>query len=106
MKTTEEKNRIIAEFMSGEVQPSTYNWDYHKDWDWLMPVVEKIESFLDQNGYHLIVKIEGTCCEILTESGFSFVNAVSNTKLEATYECVVALIDHWNNAPTGTWKTI
>ena len=69
MKTLEEKNRMIAKFMGFEdesrfigghnvmrrktiwkfgcQQYESYNYDdlkYHISWDWLMPVVEKIES--------------------------------------------------------------
>lgn len=67
--TTEEGNKLIAEFMGGEIQPDLtcnnygkmsipqwafikYNFDtmriggyeYHTSWDWLMPVVEKIDG--------------------------------------------------------------
>jgi hypothetical protein len=70
MKTTEENNRLIAEFMGYEfklVKNPTIDVDgvshikdeatvidgklyfdnnlrYHSSWDWLMPVVEKIET--------------------------------------------------------------
>ena len=36
-------NLIIAEFMMGKPSPSpNWEWDYHKSWDSLMPVIEKI----------------------------------------------------------------
>jgi hypothetical protein len=46
MKTTEENNRLIAEFMGAsgfnllgqKVRPK-----YHTSWDWLMPVIEEID---------------------------------------------------------------
>lgn len=62
MKTTEQKNRMIAEFMgmqltnigwfdNEEVLKLSHTMDntfdellFHTSWDWLMPVVEKIEG--------------------------------------------------------------
>ena len=59
MKTIEEYNKLIAEFMGrcGKVNKHLYwvnipsvKWvtveqmQYHSSWDWLMPVVEKIEK--------------------------------------------------------------
>lgn len=51
MKTIEEKNRIIAEFMGVYSDDSGYNYSvigntgikYHTSWDWLMPVIEEID---------------------------------------------------------------
>lgn len=56
--TTEEMNRVIAEFMGAELDGDNWhitgrewtvsakrfpgNLHYHTSWDWLMPVVEKI----------------------------------------------------------------
>jgi hypothetical protein len=75
MKTTE-GNKLIAEFMR-VITPREYDieevdfldyiivnpiWDedvkYHSSWDWLMPVVEKIEEL----GY--TVTIAGVLCKI------------------------------------------
>ena len=65
-----ESNKLIAEFMEVKFSESDftddrtfgiYNADavrYHRDWQWLMPVVEKIES----GGY--CVFIQNDCCWI------------------------------------------
>ena len=41
-------NKLIAEFMGYEVHPvyedERHDLQYHTSWDWLMPVVEKIDD--------------------------------------------------------------
>lgn len=114
MKTIEEKNRIIAEFMGVEftkigerfMASPTPNevgscWEeqlkYHTSWDWLMPVVEKIESVRNEDGYHLIVCIEGTVCKIQNEDGSIIVDADDVSKMAAIYKAVVQFIEWYNN---------
>jgi len=88
MKTLEEKNRMIAEFM-GIVESSIDGqfWTekshegfgigklvglkYHSSWDWLMPVVEKIESVN-----------EGVPQQLLNVSLFSYIEDVYNAVVE------------------------
>lgn len=37
------KNRIIATYMrDNKPPPPNWSWDYHKSWDALMPVIDKI----------------------------------------------------------------
>lgn len=48
MNSTEilEGNKLIAEFLNQKL-PSNSNFDvylYHSSWDWIMPVIDKIES--------------------------------------------------------------
>lgn len=113
-------NTLIAVFMGGEFRtdlPFTYtkegwvntpandnmqiaqNYDlkYHSSWDWLMPVVEKIED-LDDKFY--FVKIH---------SGGCFIHPINNTKaynvkqyqagkskIEMVYATVVEFIEWYN----------
>lgn len=106
-----EKNKLIAEFMGlpkkvngciteGYMHPkvdvpvTTSGMQYKYSWDWLMPVVEKIEGLRDSNGnaYRFTIdmcnaQIEGTNIEIL---GGRF-------KLDTTYDAVVEFINQLNN---------
>jgi len=112
-----ENNKLIAEFMGlpkvdcnigtsygyiteGYMHPkvdvpvTTLGMQYKYSWDWLMPVVEKIEGLRDSNGnaYRFTIdmcnaQIEGTNIEIL---GGRF-------KLDTTYDAVVEFINQLNN---------
>jgi hypothetical protein len=62
---------------------------YNSSWDWLMPVVEKIESIKNSDDYE--VDIFGKCCDI----GGQF-EGVCKTKIEGTYKAVVEFIK-WHN---------
>lgn len=94
-----EDNVLIAKFMGGvlsSVPNGTYSVNrlselkYHSSWDWLMPVVEKIEGLRDSKGnaYRFSIdmcnaQIEGANIEIL---GGAF-------KLDTTYQAVVKFIN-------------
>ncbi len=82
-----EDNVLIAKFMGGVLSSEL---KYHSSWDWLMPVVEKIEGLRDSKGnaYRFSIdmcnaKIEGANIEIL---GGAF-------KLDTTYQAVVKFIN-------------
>ena len=107
-------NKLIAEFMGYEIiyRPNSNGFieisdtelcdvddlEYHKSWDWLMPVVEKIECTKtddeDNSDSFFNVMIEVFECNIngrdicICENG--------NTKLEATYRAVVKFINQYN----------
>ena len=62
---------------------------YHISWDWLMPVVDKIESF----GY--CVFIQNDCCWIkVGRAGMEmpYISHLSNTKIESVYKACLELI--------------
>jgi hypothetical protein len=127
------KDKLIADFMGDYfdigLEPSyyiRYNKEYkiedsqfHKSWDWLMPVIEKIESldlsdwmysWEDMDGstrYNfegISVEIENTRCWIyinLSLDPYWTINEKTNnkrfdTKLEAVYEAVVEFIEWYN----------
>lgn len=107
-------NELIAEFMGGRKQiigddqlhgysPGTILWhglfdehghttylSFDDDWEWLMPVVEKIES-LDYE-----VDVYKHACEINTEDMIRF---EASSKIEACYKAVVEFIK-WHNQQT------
>lgn len=107
-----EKNRLIAEFMGAKVNGPCVNYpqphfkiklwsdtelEYHTSWDWLMPVVEKIESL----GYR--VSIERWLVQILEESStdiFGLINAMAeketDTKINLTVKAVIDFIQWYN----------
>ena len=96
-----EQNRLIAEFMgirsddgktsheSSEYYYEDCELEYHTSWDWLMPVVEKIESIGGQQ-----VFINGSSCNIYGER-HETIKAYGN-KLESTYASVVEFIKWYN----------
>ena len=95
--TTQESNKLIAEFMDypdlGNKGDFSY-LKYHSSWDWLMPVVEKIEG-----EPHLCkVIIETNYCRVERNSGEHILTMGSQnlTKKEATYKAVVEFIKWYN----------
>ena len=110
-------NKLIAEFMGlpkvacnigtsdgciteGYMHPkvdvpvTTSGMQYNISWDWLMPVVEKIESLRDPNGnaYRFSIdmcnaQIEGTTIGVL---GGAY-------KLDTVYKAVVQFIKNYKN---------
>jgi hypothetical protein len=93
-----EENKIIALFM-GDINSldakvsfnkncTVDELQYHKSWDWLMPVVEKIEQTND--GCTLVI-IEDERCYIDNQKGFE-IDSVGHTKIEAVYNAVIKFI--------------
>jgi len=71
---------------------------YHESWDWLMPIVEKIESELDKNNackYNITIIqsfveiIENHTSEIIVELDM-------DDKINAVYASVIAFIEWYN----------
>ena len=120
----EENNRIIAEFMGYTLNenneyPIEYitvqgHWDtcpiqdlnYHKSWDWLIPVVEKIESIRDSYHGRFGVYINSNSCTIqstnfrpdkpISNPPHYYDNFVLNNKIESTYYSIINFINFYN----------
>lgn len=89
---------------------------YHSSWDWLMPVVEKIErqyktnfiikciwnEFNECSYYQVIVTIEqgemskDRSCIYDSKKIYDYIGDTSKCKKEATYEAVVEFIKNLN----------
>jgi hypothetical protein len=100
----EENNKLISDFMgitnmeSGQwsITEQMNNGYYHKSWNWLMPIIEKIEI-------DAIVVITGNNCEIYTlkNDDYDFMsnyNIKNNnySKIESTYLAVIEFIKWYN----------
>jgi hypothetical protein len=106
-----ETNKLIAEFMGGQrVLPNedyycmpTHNnlcyavseLEYHTSWDWLMPVIDKIESFIfDENNSYNVTIGSTNYCVIQDSNGdtIEISKGNGNSKLDTTYQAVVEFI--------------
>tara|TARA_R100000951_G_scaffold100702_2_gene91597 strand:- start:259 stop:594 length:336 start_codon:yes stop_codon:yes gene_type:complete len=105
-------NKLIAEFMGWDIESPTsmprnlhlsnleldngevWAYKFHTSWDWLMPVVEKIENL----GYELI--IAESRCKINHNTDYSIEEVISidiiGSKIEATYQALVEFIKEVN----------
>ena len=86
---TQENNKMIAEFMGKEIYQHYHESNYHSSWDWLMPVVEKIESL----GY--VFTIQGGKAEygeMISETRCF----IAENKRSSTYNAVVEFINQYN----------
>ncbi len=100
MKTTE-GNKLIAEFMKSRNRKISgfdiTDLRYDSSWDWLMLVVEKIES-LDDHDYD--VRIEGDDCMIQNYDHSKIVadqiGFDTRSKIKTTWLAVVQFIQWYN----------
>ena len=103
--TTKEENILIAEFMGYKsyefrgytmfvYEENNHRTDtdlhYHTSWDWLMPVVEKIE---DMGSEIVITNAE---CTISAPNGY-YEETIDKKRFGATHTAVVEFINDYNN---------
>lgn len=109
-------NKLIAEFMKWTVEPGMekeddpyYNFNngwnmillsdmkYHSDWNWIMPVVEKIEAL----GYVCNIDKSRTFISALLDNKSFYSGRVGDeTKLDTLWQCVTQFIQWYNNNQT------
>jgi hypothetical protein len=69
---------------------------YDTSWDWLIPVVEKIET-IDINGEMVILEAIGKRAKFILEFGCRILpDNEGRSKIEATYKAVVEFIKWYN----------
>ena len=96
MNTTE-KNKLIAIFMNQAIIDSNNNhketYKYDIDWNWLMQVVEKIESLGND------VLITSNYIQIAYNQGEEFIviELEGNIKIFAAYNACIEFIKWYNN---------
>ena len=109
METTE-GNKLIAEF-HGKYNT---NWNtiscyppkdlkYHTSWDWLMPVVEKIEGMKYHTQIFYLHYLKTHACQISKGENFAkpfddaeWSGSSLNSKIEAVWQAVVSFIQLHN----------
>ena len=87
-------NKLIAEFMEVDGFLSLSQMEYHQSWNWLMPVVEKIES---DERYDVEILQYGT--RIIERTKTDWIEVVNNIadisfdrKIDHTYDAIVKFI--------------
>lgn len=101
-----EGNKLISEFEHGKILPFPLHLaEYHTSFDWLMSVVERIESTYDDFHGYFGVYISSNSCTIQGTNlrttpdnpHYAYHNEVTlNTKIESTWYAVVQFIK-WHN---------
>jgi hypothetical protein len=108
MKNTTENNKLIANFLGQKEQPFEFpqfgyirhdgEWKdsfhedqlkFHKDWNWLMSVVDKIESL----GYDVQIVLD--YCTI-TDGDYSETTQLGGNKMHNVYNACVEFIKCYN----------
>lgn len=112
-------NKLIALFMglkengfgrnlhfvdgNGRIIAMSYLLKYNESWNWLIPVVEKIESIVDIGDTKFTVSIFGNTCEIYGKycdhqhPAYSYYRESSNgNKIKSVFSQIVEFINWYN----------
>lgn len=124
MKNILENNKVIAEFLSVKIHPcetiekfkflpieerGLYNGyfiedlKYHEDWNWLMEVVEKIESLPDEenNGAFFFEIYQDSVIIIFSNDNYiiDLINVMGQgSRINNVYQAVIKFIQLYNKA--------
>ena len=111
-----ENNKLIAEFMDWEIHPTMFqkmqkksikqgfrklsdfvfikDLAYHSDWNWLMEVVEKIESL--DHWIEISGGLQNICLIGSINSSCESFKVVAESKIKALYKACVEFIKWYN----------
>jgi hypothetical protein len=89
---------INDEENTGWISDQITNAEFHSRWDWLMPVVEKIEieCKFDVNIYGHYNWVMPFRCTILDNRNDVIVYKSNDSKIQCVYDAVVEFIKWWN----------
>ena len=109
------ENKLIAEFMGLEYAPKDKRWDdwfdkngtrvtfgnripllYHTSWDWLMPVIEKIETlgYTFEKNYQ---RIDKDWQSLIVKGNDILYQEFNDDSLKSSYYVLVEFIKQYNN---------
>lgn len=91
-------NRLIAEFM-GAGKIHSEDLKYHSSWDWLMDVVEKINTIDIDNYGEMNVMIQADQCRIgetWYDSDIMVTKRNHPVLIEMVYTCVITFVKWYN----------
>ena len=99
-----ENNKLIAEFIDNRTTAENLMFDF--SWDWLMPVIDKIEVGLsnDQQEFRVVILEDEVSITQKYRNGVLLkdfevivqVDSDGSTKLQNTYKAVVQFINWYN----------
>ena len=91
-----ENNKLIAEFIDNRTTAENLMFDF--SWDWLMPVVEKIELVMLENDNSINVTIGSSLYCTIQDSHMEVIelNTCEPTKILTVYKAVVEFINWYN----------
>lgn len=89
----------VGDYMANIPEDSWYFFNelaYHSSFDWLMPVVEKIEAFKnDINSKRYTIKIDNNAC-LIYSADYDNRTITAKTKIQATWLAVIEFIKWYN----------
>lgn len=98
----EKNNKLIAEFMGVDQVDIDYAFNehgqlkYHLSWDWLMPVIEKIESlgYTFEKNYQ---RVDKDWQSLIVKGNDILYQEFNENSLQCSYYVVVEFIKNQNN---------